>query len=569
MPNRPKDFSVTATAPASDDFLILDGATNSTRKLSALHLANTRNALAPRGGVAFDGTSGTKAKCSLTGQLIGADNFSVTLAFKVPTVNPASNAVLCEISSAIGAGDQANSVLAYIETSGRLRFLMYGDTTVANYRDTPSLNITSSHAGKVAHLVFGRNAAGLFCFINGVAQTFGTDATGGTQPTWATTSVTSTYFYVGHASGTIFAGTIYSATLYNLALTQADVTEIYELGGAVRERDKFGSQVARYTSDFSAGLDGFNAAGGGYATLTCSGNVDTSADGASIPPSDDWQRADQSGTGRITYYSNSSAGLAVYQKTMRITGSIFIPAGSTVTHMVVGFEVVNTTNEGYISTGGLGFIAGSVVALTPGSTTNFNVTAINTAAGSTRAIYFVASNSAGVAQNYTAQKVYVKNVVVRQVGAVCHLRLSDGIGRVLRDSSTNKLHALRTVAGVSDVIELDDGVVPYTTPSSANGPVIDTAGALRTDCVLVDVIVKNTTANAITGFGLGMASGVRDLTYDTDIPANATRILPIKRADLTGLTLGTAPYGLVYFSAASWNSGLVNIVIRYRRERDL
>jgi hypothetical protein len=177
--------------------------------------------------------------------------------------------------------------------------------------------------------------------------------------------------------------------------------------------------------------------------------------------------------------------------------------------------------------------------------------------------YFVRN---GNCQNRT---ITIDNVTIKQVGAVCHLGLADGIGRIARDSSTNKLHAIRTATGVSDVIELDDGVVPYTTPSSANGPVIDTAGALRTDCVLVDVIVKNTTANAISGFGLGMSSGVRDLTYDTDIPANATRILPIKRADLTSLTLGTAPYGLVYFSAASWNSGLVKIVIRFRRERDL
>lgn len=534
---------------------------------AGLAVAGARNALAPRGGVAFDGTAGSKAQATMTGQSVLTDPFSLVATTKVSNQTSFSN--IAYFGPSATSHVTANT-FAIRQDAGVLIIVLFGasasDNNVWMYA-----GFAAAYLGKVAQIAAVRGTSGnLVVWINGVDVTSsGVFSTAGTAPTWQG-SVTSTYLTVGYGKTDVsYAGTIYSASLYNLALTAAEVLEIYELGGAMRERHKFGSQVARYTSDFSAGLDGFNAAGGGYATLTCSGNVDTSADGASIPPSDNWQRADQSGTGRIAFYSNASAGLAVYQKTVRISGSIFTPSGSTVTHMVVGFEVLNTTNENYINTGGLGFIAGSVVALTPGSTTNFDVTAINTVPGSTRAIYILASNSAGVAQNYTAQKVYLKDVVVRQTGAVCHLGLADGIGRIARDSSTNKLHAIRTATGVSDVIELDDGVVPYTTPSSANGPVIDTAGALRTDCVLVDVIVKNTTANAISGFGLGMSSGVRDLTYDTDIPANATRILPIKRADLTSLTLGTAPYGLVYFSAASWNSGLVKIVIRFRRERDL
>lgn len=409
----------------------------------------SRNALAPRGGVAFDGTSGSRVYSTLTNQSIGTDPFSVSLVVRVPTTNPINYPSLFQLNSILGGLASPNSLRAEIDTAGTLTFVLDAASDAHNNTATVP-GFVAAWAGKVINLVFVRAATGNpSLYINGVSQTL-TFGTNGTPPTWQG-SVSNGYFQVGSSTnGREIKETIYSATLYNCALAQADVTEIYELGGAVRERDKFGSQVARYTSDFSAGLDGFNAAGGGYATLTCSGNVDTSADGASIPPSDDWQRADQSGTGRITYYSNSSAGLAVYQKTMRITGSIFIPAGSTVTHMVVGFEVVNTTNEGYISTGGLGFIAGSVVALTPGSTTNFNVTAINTAAGSTRAIYFVGSNSAGVAQNYTAQKVYVKNVVVRQVGAVVHLDgESDGFGFQWHDQSTNKLDAVRTEAGVS------------------------------------------------------------------------------------------------------------------------
>lgn len=38
MPNRIKDFSTTATSPAADDFLALDGATNNTRKIAPANL---------------------------------------------------------------------------------------------------------------------------------------------------------------------------------------------------------------------------------------------------------------------------------------------------------------------------------------------------------------------------------------------------------------------------------------------------------------------------------------------------------------------------------------------------
>jgi hypothetical protein len=529
---------------------------------AGLAVAGARNALAPRGGVAFDGTAGGKGLAALTNQSIGTDAFSVSLVFSAPAY-AGTTKMLARLSGVSnGSGGAGSALTIYVDTALTFHFrnAAHDGYIQASVDFTP-------YYGKTVHVVGVRSGATFAIYVNGTSIAF-TPPSGG-APVLFSQNLVTTYFEIGgYITTSVPVSAIYSASLYNLALTAAEVLEIYELGGAMRERHKYGSQVARYTSDFSAGLDGFNAAGGGYATLTCSGNVDTSADGASIPPSDNWQRADQSGTGRITFYSNASAGLAVYQKTVRISGSIFTPSGSTVTHMVVGFEVLNTTNEGYINSGGLGFIAGSVVALTPGSTTNFDVTAINTVPGSTRAIYIVASNSAGVAQNYTAQKVYLKDVVVRQAGAVCHLGLADGIGRIARDSSTNKLHAIRTATGVSDVIELDDGIYPQLA-LTANGELLDTAGVLRTDAVLVDVIVKNTTANAVTAFGLGMSSGVRNLTYETLIPANSTVVLPILRADLAGLTVGTAPYGRVYYSASSWNSGSLNISIRYRRERDL
>ena len=58
-------------------------------------------------------------------------------------------------------------------------------------------------------------------------------------------SITSTYFVVGTVQvGSEFNGSIYIASLYNLAPAASDVLEIYEIGGVVPERFKFGSQAS-------------------------------------------------------------------------------------------------------------------------------------------------------------------------------------------------------------------------------------------------------------------------------------------------------------------------------------
>lgn len=57
MPNRIKDFSTTATAPASDDYLVLDGTTNGTRRISAnIHLGGISTQLAQPTGT-INGTN--------------------------------------------------------------------------------------------------------------------------------------------------------------------------------------------------------------------------------------------------------------------------------------------------------------------------------------------------------------------------------------------------------------------------------------------------------------------------------------------------------------------------------
>ena len=484
---------------------------------AGLAVAGARNALAPRGGVAFDGTSSTRVFSTLTGQNIGTDAFSLVLITKFPS----------SISAPVGLFNL--SPISTTLTNPRFSVYLSGAdllfecvTDNANYVRATAAGVFTAYAGKTVLLAIVRSASGTPIFyINGTPLTVSSATTG--TGSWQA-SVTNTFIDVGHLGSTYtYTGTIYSASLYNVALDAASVLEIYELGGAVPERFKFGTQanlLTGNTANFASGLGTWGNYVGGTAAWDGVGAMIATA-----PAGFGGVRTGLSGITvgkryRLTFDVSAKSNATLFSADME-GGSTFVQF--TATGAFSG-EVTFSTNPGY---------------------TNL----------------VVYSNSTGGTAT-------IDNIVLKQVGAVCHLGLADGIGRIARDSSTNKLHAIRTATGVSDVIELDDGIYPQLA-LTANGELLDTAGVLRTDAVLVDVIVKNTTANAVTAFGLGMSSGVRNLTYETLIPANSTVVLPILRADLAGLTVGTAPYGRVYYSASSWNSGSLNISIRYRRERDL
>lgn len=506
--------------------------------------AALRNALAPRGGVSFDGTASNRVSVLLTGQNIATDAFSLNYLFTPPTASNANSPTLWHLSTdATDAFNDSNCVGCAFDASGNLT-ITFSATFATHYRTATVAGFLAAYGGKPTHLLVTRSGATLKIYINGVDTAY-TTSTNGTDPTWAM-SITSNYLHIGYqGSNNIAYWPVYAVSLYNTALTASDALEVCELGGAVPERFKFGSQAAIYSSNFSGvGLDGWSGNGGVSHAVTS--NVDQDADGAGVPPSNDWLRATSTAAATLSHYR--TARILLGGKRWKVTGDIFIPSGSVITTAQLGTEATPS-------------ILSTNITLTPGAVVSASWEGTMVTNGDLYLQLPPAVAGAGAS-------AYIKNFVVKQVGAVCHLDLDDGIGRVARDKSSNKLRATLTATGISHVIESDDGIYPQAA-LTANGELLDTAGVLRTDCVLVDVVVKNTTANQVAAFGIGMSSGVRDLTYETDIPANATVVLPIKRADLAGLTVGTSPFGRVYFSAVSWNSGSLNISIRYRRERDL
>lgn len=425
-----------------------------------------------------------------------------------------------------------------------MQFWLRG-ATVNDYNNGSIANIVSTYGGKIIQVIFVRNSSGNpAVYINGVAQTvsFGTN---GTPPTWQGT-VTSTNLVLGGMSGEVSNTQFFCASLYNLALSAADALELFELGGAVPYRFQFGT-TALYTSDFSVNADGWLDAIG---TTTITGNTD------GINAQNDWLAATKTANSVISIYKTAMTS-AYSGKAIRAKVRVFVPIGSTASY--VGWYFNNSSNTANPAT--------AVAANNQYDLDAVWVLPFGIAASPRNGLRTTnAANSADVSVG-NGESLYFKNIVWQQVGAICHFNLEDGISRQIRDSSVNNAHAISVTSGVTHLAAKDDGRYQQTA-LTANGELLDTDGLLPIDAVLVDVVVKNTTANAVSGFALAMTSGSDELTNRTDIPASSVVTLPIKRTDLAGLTVGTT-FGRCYYSALSWNSGSLNIAIRYRRERDL
>lgn len=480
MPKRINAFPTTATSPADDDFILLDGATNNSRKLLlARLLANQRTALAPRGGVAFDGTAGQRVFLALLGQNLDVDPFSVVVQLRVPSA--AATQGIFFIGSSATLNNVARGFLAEFRSTGHLYVTLIGGTT-GDTRTAQVANFFTNWAGKVISLTITKSSSGLVIWVNGQIQTQGAEITVGNPPSWSA-QVISTNFVLGTNSvggSEHFTGTIYSASLYNTLLSAADVEEIYELSGAVPERFKFGSQAARYTSNFStASTDNWSVDG----NMTVTSNVDA------INGQDDWLRAALTGT-RTLYVRNGGSNMQL-GKVYRFSGRVFIPAAAP-----FGSIQIWTNN---------GPTAGPVVPVVPN--TQYDITA--TLLVSTSLLTGVRMmDGAGAPGSLfpSGSEFYLKNWTTVQVGAVVHLPLNDAAGLQLRDDSTNRLHALMTTAGVTHVLPLFGGAFPVRFVTSTNG----NQQALGASCVPLNCQILRVRARTQSGtatVSLGNASG--------------------------------------------------------------
>jgi hypothetical protein len=359
-------------------------------------LANPR---ATQGGVAFDGSAGTRVFSTLTGQNILTDGLSIVVKFRVPSANPAAIQGVFALASSATDGTQANALIGYIDTTTTFRARIHGATT-GDYNEV-SLSLTA-FAGQSILLVLTRSGATVVVYINGGAQSVAT-ATAGTPPTWAG-SITSTFFNLGFlANTTVYAGVIRVGVFYNFALDATAITEIYNLGGAVPERFKFGSQVdSSSATSWASALLAYDT----FSGVSASGFTAVAAAGTKVA---------QKLTGRPL--TSGRQWLATFTATLT-SGAV---------PQIIFYDDAALTNESSTPTA----IAAGANAMT--------VTLTRTAAAP--AITF---------RTIGASSFAISSFVLKQIGAVCHFDGdSDGAGFQWHDQSTNKLDAVLTTTGVS------------------------------------------------------------------------------------------------------------------------
>lgn len=395
--------------------------------------ANVRNALRPRGGVAFYGSASTRITTPLAEQIIGTDPFSVSFVLTVPYSNTGSERGFLILGPQYDTISGSNSQFyGTIESNGTLAFYVSGPGGTGDNNKAALASFRSTYAGKTVVVTAVRPASGsLVVYINGEAVTV-TYTSAGTPPTWQG-SITANYFTAGCViSGTSYDGAIRSVSLYNLALSAAEAKEIYEMGGDVHFRYRFGSQVPRRSSDFSATSDSLT---GGDGTVTWAGNVDQDADGAGVPPSDNWARATRGATGQMYHGWIKSPGAHAFGKVYRFKGDVFLPSDSPTP--LTKWGVASVYNAG------AGPLDRFSINLALGSTASFDGLIQNL--GESGSSFIMGPHSAGAGVLYynsiaAGEKYYVKNFVEWQVGAIVHWNLEDGLGFILLDSTPNRKH---------------------------------------------------------------------------------------------------------------------------------
>ncbi len=425
-----------------------------TPALAAIAAAPAVNARAPRQALAFDGTASTRVYSTLTNQNIGTDAYSLVTTLRIPTTAPTTaDGVLCLSASATTA-DAASSLEVSLQSSGALRFTQKNSANTGGiYSDVSG--VLAAFSGKVITLAVTRNGTTLAAYINGVAQTVPAGTTYGSSPGDFSQTVASTYLLIGFAaSAYVWRGPIYAASLYNLALSAADVTEIYELGGAVPERFKFGSQVSKITGDDST-FASDTAFWSRTAGVTISGGklVFSGAAGGD-------------NANRAALLARGKAYTLNFEITTRSTGSIGIYDGATYQAF---YDTTGTKSLAFTSQG--------------------------------TQLYFL--NYAGAVPVFAGE---IDNATLIQRGAVCHFDADlDGIGYQLHDQSTNKLHALLTTTGVAWTKAATMGYVKVLSDGTTAAQALGGGTVLPANCQIVRVRARSITGTpSIT---LGTSSG--------------------------------------------------------------
>jgi hypothetical protein len=180
-----------------------------------------------------------------------------------------------------------------------------------------------------------------------------------------------------------------------------------------------------YTSDFSAGVDGWSPT----SAVTIAGNID------GIGGEDNWLRVTRTAAGSGLITVDTKLGVIAPSKNNRLSIKFHNPVGSGITHLGIG-----------------GYGASGVVAISEGNTATLNIPYF--IASSATFVTITARDAAGVAVNVANGSIYYFKEVVSGVNGLTSELLASNAqsntGQIL-DSSGNKNHAMLPASGATVV----------------------------------------------------------------------------------------------------------------------
>jgi hypothetical protein len=416
-----------------------------------------RAAASDYAAVNFDGAT-TAQRIASGCQAIGTGDFSLWSRFRVPT-SFASLPGLLWLTDINTGTFRANAMGIFLE-SGTLRVFRYGTTPATDNRIATVASFLTNFVGQVVDVVVTRAGNTLKIYINGTDTAY-TESTGGAAPAWGQTVVSDFTFVGAQSSSNIFSGRIYRSVVFNRALSAADVTELITTG--VNPADQWGTQTAVYTSDFSAGADGWGAANG-----TAAGNID------GIGGQDNNLRY-TIGSGANSGDGLSKNNIVIPSKRYRFNFAYYLPSGQTQTTTLRAFVGLASVVTGLNVTNAWTDVSAEGVA-TVDTLLRVNQNFVGTGNGT--------------------DVFYIRAVTVTRIGAIVDLDFTIGAGYQATDRSTNNLHG--TLFNGVEFTQPKRMAVLYATTSAATNQQVFGTLAIPANAIIEDIIVNSTGTATVT-----------------------------------------------------------------------
>jgi hypothetical protein len=414
-----------------------------------------------QGGLAFDGVTASTRVTHTLGSGIGTGDFSVRVSFICPTSTSTVYGVL-NINSSNSDANAVGSFQLYFNGDGTLKVRIFGPGSTADSVFAYVSGFVTSFAGKAVDAVFTRSGTTDVLYANGVAQTL-TEGSGGTNPTWAA-SIPGTYVILGSMNSSLFNSTIFSATLFNRALSAAEVVTLVNSG--VQESDKWGSLTAKYTSDFSAGVDGWGIGG---ALSALDGNVD------GIGGQDNNLRLTCDNTTTVHYAWLNSPSWLLPNKRYRMTYSYYMPSSNVA---CTGIAINNTGNYQ---------IENFQAATNSWTTRTFEFTSVATSTQNMR-LYFLNNAGSAVVAGGGGDLVYFRGITITEIGSILDADLSAGVGYQVPDRSSNKYHGVVSATGTAWTLAQRRGQLRATTNTSGDERIFSSQVSLPTNAIITSIV---------------------------------------------------------------------------------